>query len=232
VEATVTVDVTHYKESLKLPKDTAELMDLTARLKETKWSEVDVSCTKAEKDEKKHPSGETGPEKDEKKEEKASPAEAGKIVTLDSVVVVCDFTVRIDPRIFPLDGKDKKIYIYTTTDKAGNTVYEFSVAKPKEDTPEEFNKEDMQKHVDLHADKVAEILTAYLKGIAIQKEFCGETEMKKIPEWKKQQEKDLQVSLFKELHDKALAAAGGDSEEQKIRKQQYDSLHSGKGHGK
>jgi hypothetical protein len=233
MEADVTVDAVRYKESLTLPKGTAEKMNVKARLQiPVKWSEVDISCTKTEKDEKKQPPGESGPEKDEKKEEKNTPGQAGKIVTLDAVKVICDFDVLVDRNIFPLEGKDSKVYVYTTADGKGGTNYEFSLKKPTEDAPEEFNKEDMQKHVETHADKVAEILAAYLRGIAIQKEFCGEDEIKKIPEWKKQQEKDLQMKIFKELSDKALAAAGGSSEEQKIRKAQYDSLHSGKGHGK
>lgn len=233
MEATVGIGKVEYKASKKLPKDTAEQMNSKAKLRAPlcDWSEVDISCTKTEKDEKKQPADATGPEKDEKREEKDRPNQPGKIVTLKAVTVVCDFDVSVDPKIFPLDGKDSKIYIYTMTDQKGNTTYQFSVDKPKEDTPEEFNEKDMKKHVDLHADKFTEILTAYLQGIAIQKEFCGEDEIKKIKAWEKKQEKELAVKIAKELSDKALAAAGGDSEEQKIRKAQYDSLHGGKGHG-
>lgn len=198
-----------YRQNISLKAGTAEKLTgkLDPPVKYT-WDTMDVACFK---------------EVDRGEFEE----ESGKLVTLDEITVEWTILADYNPTVLPKEGT--KIYLCKTT--AGTkTTYTFEATKPGGGDCEEFNWDDVKRHVADHVKPITEIFKKLLEGQSAQKRFCG-GEMANINKWKSDTEAALTRKIAKDLIHQAVEGASGESDEQAIRKRQFEALRGGAGHG-
>lgn len=215
--------VDKFNDKKHLPNNTAEqVLNGEASAIKFKWDPLAIECPVKQEKAKEQPQEKPGATTDHDDQ----PGESGQILTLSKVTTTITFTAFFDDSIL---GKDKTIYLEKEPgkNKGDPATYSFTQAKPttgKEGTDfVAIDWDAVMQHVELHIARILEIAKTLFKGITTpQKQFCG-GELANEAAWKGAQEKDVVKAIASAIRD-AITLASGASEEQEVRKTQFDKL--------